>query len=83
MSDGGEDLTAAWTAVQARLPQGWELDGLRCASTSLREGDRSDDWIAVAVGPSGAVRQARAGGPAAALDALVAAFERSAQDSGD
>ncbi len=65
------DLNAAWARVQAALPEGWTLDGLRCASTGLAEDERSDDWIAVAVGPDGDERRARATGPVAALEGLV------------
>jgi hypothetical protein len=65
------DLTAAWSRVQAALPAGWSLDGLRCASTGLTEADRSDEWIAVAVGPGGEERRARATDPVAALEGLV------------
>ena len=68
------DLTAAWTAAQSHLPDGWRVETLRCASTSLRPEDRSDDWIAVALGPDGEERTARAGEPAAALFALVASL---------
>lgn len=66
-----DDLSQAWTVTQSQLPAGWTLDGLRCASRSLHLEDRSDDWIAVAVGPDGAERTWRAAGPKAALDGLV------------
>ena len=65
------DLTAAWARVQAALPEGWTLDGLRCASAGLAEDERSDEWIAVAVGPDGAERRARAADPVAALEGLI------------
>ena len=45
------DITHVWRGIEARLPTGWRLDSLRCASTGLSRGDRSDQWIAVAVGP--------------------------------
>lgn len=71
-----DGLSAAWAEAQARLPHGWSLDGLRCASTGLSPDQRSDDWIAVAVGPDSAEREARAGGPIEALAALASSFER-------
>ena len=67
-------VTRAWQEAQGRLPEGWQIDGLRCASTGLGEEDRSDDWIAVAVGPAGEERAARAADPVAALAGLAAAF---------
>jgi hypothetical protein len=69
-----DDLTRAWTAAEERLPKGWRLDGLRCASTSLRPEDRSDDWLAVAVNADGEERQHRASDPLAALVGLTASF---------
>ena len=74
MSDD-ERLSSLWTATQARLPEGWTLDGLRCASTGLSPAERSDDWVAVAIGPSGAERSVRATAPNEALEALAARFE--------
>jgi len=58
-------LTRAWASAQEALPDGWTLDGLRCVSTGLLAESRSEDWIAVVVGPSGEVRSHRA------ADALV------------
>lgn len=68
------DIGAAWARVQAALPDGWTIDSLRCASEGLAVGQRSDDWVAVAVGPGGEERRARAADPAAALDALPGAI---------
>jgi hypothetical protein len=65
------DLNVAWNRVQSALPEGWALDGLRCASTGLTEEERSDEWIAAAVGPDGAERRSRAADPVAALEGLV------------
>lgn len=65
------DLTDAWAAAQARLPPGWMLDGLRCASTSLSPEDRSEDWIAIAIGPDGQERRYRAPDPQSALSGLA------------
>jgi len=72
-----DDLTAAWHHAQARLPAGWNLDSLRCASTGLGAGQRSDDWIAVAVGPDGQERSHRAADPVTALSGLAASLESS------
>ena len=69
---GDFDLGAAWREVEALLPTGWRLDGLRCASTGLRPEDRSEDWIAVAVAASGSEVQHRASSPEAALRGLPA-----------
>jgi hypothetical protein len=79
MSDPSADLSAAWRRTQGRLPEGWELDSLRCASRGLAEGDRSDDWIAVAVGPDGEERHHRADDPVAALAGLASSLERTGQ----
>lgn len=71
------DLTETWNATQVRLPDGWRLDGLRCASTGLRPEDRSDEWIAVAVGPTGEERSYRSSDPVGALRGLAEAFSSS------
>lgn len=70
-----QGLNALWVATQARLPEGWLLDGLRCASTGLSAAERSDDWVAVAIGPGGEERSARARAPDEALEALAASLE--------
>jgi hypothetical protein len=67
-------VTRAWKEAQERLPEGWHLDGLRCASTGLIEGERSDDWIAVALGPAGEARDYRAADPVTALMGLAASI---------
>ena len=64
-------LTRAWQEAEDSLPEGWHVDSLRCASTSLAEEDRSSDWIAVAVGPAGEERMVRAADPVAAIAGLV------------
>jgi hypothetical protein len=64
-------LAVAWRRAQEALPTGWQLDGLRCASTGLGADERSEDWIAVALGPDGEERRARAVDPVAALEGLV------------
>jgi hypothetical protein len=74
MADDG--LTAAWNATQAALPEGWTLDALRCASTTLQPEGRSDDWIAVAVGPHGEQRDYRGADASSALAGLASALKR-------
>ncbi len=74
MGSDTDAVTRAWHEAQERLPKGWQLEGLRCASTGLEEEDRSDDWIAVAVGPAGEERDYRAHGPVAALIGIAAAI---------
>ena len=61
------DLTDVWKEVQTQLPDGWILDGLRCASTGIRPEDRSDDWVAYATSPNGTSVTHRA---ATAVEAL-------------
>jgi hypothetical protein len=67
-----DDLRTAWLEAQHELPEGWRLEALRCAPSSLHPADRSDDWIAVAIGPEGEERTARGEDPMLALAALVA-----------
>ena len=74
MKQRNDDLAAEWRKADASLPPGWTLDSLRCASTSLDVGQRSDDWIAVAVGPGGQPREYRARDPLAALVGLAASI---------
>ena len=69
------DLTGAWARTAAALPPGWELDGLRCASTGLSAGERSEEWIAVAVGPDGRERRFQAEDPSAALEGLASSLQ--------
>jgi len=70
-----DKLATAWADTQARVPEGWMLDGLRCASTGLGVDERSDDWIAVAAGPGSQEREARAGDPLDALAPLASSLE--------
>jgi hypothetical protein len=72
MSDTNE-LNRLWEEVGAQLPDGWSLDGLRCASTGLSPDQRSEEWIAVAVGPSGEERTSRAEELETALRGLITA----------
>ena len=72
-----DDLSVAWAQAQARLPDGWTLEALRCASTGLSSEQRSDEWIAVAVGPDSVERKARADDPIEALAALASSFDQS------
>ena len=69
-----DDLTQAWREAEGQLPKGWRLDGLRCASTSLRPEDRSEEWIAVAVNADGDERRYQAADPLAALAGLAASL---------
>jgi hypothetical protein len=69
-----ERVTRAWTPAQEALSIGWLLDGLHWASTSLREEDRSEDWIARAVGPGGEEREFRSADPVDALLGLARAI---------
>jgi hypothetical protein len=68
-------LTRAWTTAQGRLPEGWALDGLRCASTGLSAESRSDEWVAVAVGPTGEQRSHQAADAVSALEGLAESFD--------
>ena len=61
-----------WRLTQAALPAGWQLDSLRCASEGRAPQQRSDDWIAVAVGPEGQERSYRAADAVTALSGLAA-----------
>ena len=74
MDTDAEALGDAWRRAQADLPTGWQLEGLRCASEGLAPDQRSDDWIAVAVGPDGQERRVRAPDPFEALDGLLASW---------
>ncbi len=47
------DLSAIWRDAPSWLPEGWQLDSLRCASDSLDPAERSTDWFAVSIGPEG------------------------------
>lgn len=67
-------LGQAWRRAQEALPAGWQLEGLRCASDGLAPDQRSDDWLAVALGPGGVERRVRAPDPFEALDELVASM---------
>lgn len=69
------DLAAVWDEIADRLPDGWSLDGLRCASTGLSEAQRSEDWVAVASGPDGEQREHRASQPIDALRGLATTLE--------
>jgi hypothetical protein len=72
--DESRSVNEAWTITQERLPDGWTLDGLRCASSGLGQGQRSEDWIAVAVGPAGEERSHRAADAVSALQGLMEEF---------
>lgn len=66
-----EEVGRAWSVAATRLPAGWTLEGLRCASTGIEPASRSDDWVAVAVGPGGTERTYRASDPIGALEGLA------------
>ena len=68
------DLSETWARTQASLPEGWELDGLRCASTGLAPQERSEEWMAVAVGPSGEEQAFSSSDAVAALEGLARSF---------
>jgi hypothetical protein len=68
-------LTRAWTAAQDHLPDGWALDGLRCASSGLSAESGSDDWVALAVGPTGEQRSHQAADAVSALEGLAESFD--------
>ncbi len=71
-----DEITAVWASVQSALPEGWALDSLRCASTGLALPNRSADWVAVATGPGGETREARAGDPVRALTRVAGDLRR-------
>jgi hypothetical protein len=72
MASDNEELNQAWADVASRLPEGWELSGLRCASTGLGPDQRSEEWIAVATGPEGEELRHQSADPVTALRGLVA-----------
>jgi hypothetical protein len=71
---GPVPTTEAWRRTEAALPVGWTLEGLRCASEGLAVEQRSDDWIAVALGPDGQERHSPAADTVAALEGLIVAI---------
>jgi hypothetical protein len=70
-----DQLTRAWLKAQGRLPEGWDLDGLRCTSTSTTPESRSDHWVAMAVGPEGEKCSHQADDAISALEGLAASFD--------
>ena len=75
-ADEQSSVAEAWARTQESLPDGWTLDGLRCASSGLEPGQRSEGWVAVAVGPGGRERSFLASGALAALDGLAEVVSR-------
>jgi hypothetical protein len=67
----GDQLELAWNATFRSLPPGWDLS-LRCQSTGLAPGERSEKWRALAEGPEGASLEGRGDDPIAALADLIA-----------
>ena len=51
------------------------LAGFVGSSTGLAPADRSEDWVAVAIGPEGETRSCRAAEPDDALRGLTTVFE--------
>ena len=78
MSTDRSAVSEAWEQAQAALPPGWDLDGLRCASSGLSPDERSEEWIAVAVGPAGQEIRHQAADPTGALGGLVEALRKGA-----
>jgi hypothetical protein len=72
MTTESGDLAGTWAEIEAQLPSGWELGGLRCASTGLTPDERSEEWVAVASGPDGQEVRHQAVDPIAALKGLPA-----------
>jgi hypothetical protein len=64
-------ISDAWAQVEAALPPGWWLQGIRCASTGLAPEQRSDRWIAEARGPAGECEVVDDAAPEAALAQLA------------
>ena len=75
MEADADGVTQAWADAEAGLPDGWHLDGLRCASAGLAPDLRSEEWIAVALGPDGVEQRHRASEPISALAGLVSLFD--------
>ena len=69
-------MDRAWVETEAAMPLGWHLDSLRCASTGLLPSQRSDLWVAVAVGPDGEELKAEGEEPVAALNALARLLQK-------
>lgn len=69
-------LTRTWVAAQSRLPDGWMLDGLRCAAAGIADEASPDEWVATAVGPVGEMRSHHASDAVSALEGLAASFAR-------
>ena len=70
-------IADAWASAEAALPQGWFLQGIRCASTGLSVDQRSELWVAEACGPAGEceIVDARSS-PQRALEKLAARLRR-------
>ncbi len=73
---GQDEVSRAWATSQERLPDGWTLEGLRCASADLSVESRSDDWVAVAIGPNDEQRSHQAADAVSALEDLTESFDR-------
>lgn len=64
-------LSEAWADASAALPQGWQLEGVTCASTGLAPEQRSDRWRAIASGPGGETTHGEGDDAISALGALA------------
>jgi hypothetical protein len=82
MSADPSDLARVWADTAASLPPGWELGGLRCASTGLTPEDRSEEWIVIATGPDGLEVKHQAAEPRDALEGLLPLLRGAANDVG-
>jgi hypothetical protein len=64
-------MSKAWVELSAAMPLGWHLDSLRCASTGLQPDQRSNRWVAIAIGPNGHELAGEGDGEILALNALA------------
>jgi hypothetical protein len=69
---GMSTLTEAWHDAASAAPNGWNVQGLRCASKAIDTDRRTSWWIAEACGPDNACIQVTTTTPEAALAALAA-----------
>ena len=70
-------------SVHDALPEGWVLQGLRCASVGLLPHQRSERWVAEACGPNGECHVVERSTPERALRDLGAKLPRRAAIVGD
>lgn len=65
------EVARLYAATAREMPDGWELQGLRCTSTGLQPHLRSSDWLAEACGPVGECVRVEARDPAEVLVRLA------------